>query len=110
MKHFRRVFLIVLDSLGIGEAPDASLFSDEGSDTLGAIRQSAAFHCPNLEKLGLFEIDGVKGEKNDKPLAAVARMREASMGKDTNRTLGDRWAGFALAASHLSKRLPEGAD
>ena len=81
MKPLKRVFLIVLDSLGIGEAPDASLFSDEGSDTLGAIRQSASFSCPHLEKLGLFELEGVKGERRGKHTAAIARMREASKKK-----------------------------
>ena len=83
MKHFRRVFLIVLDSLGIGEATDAALFSDKGSHTLKAIRSEAAFCCPNLERLGLFEIDGVNGKKSGKHTAAVARMCEKSMGKDT---------------------------
>ncbi|MBE6662698.1 MAG: phosphopentomutase [Ruminococcaceae bacterium] len=105
MKRFRRVFLIVLDSLGIGEAPDASLFSDEGSDTLGAIRQSASFRCPNLETLGLFEIEGVKGEKHGKHTAAVARMRETSMGKDT--TIG-HWEIAGLVSPSPLPTYPNG--
>lgn len=78
----KRVFLIVLDSFGIGEAPDAALFGDEGSNTLGAVRKSRYFDCPNLIKLGLFDINGVDGGTKN-PLGSFAAMREASMGKDT---------------------------
>ncbi len=78
----KRLFLIVLDSFGIGEEPDAYLWNDEGSNTLGAIREHENFNCPNMEKLGLFNIDGVGGGISN-PLAAHARMRESSMGKDT---------------------------
>ena len=78
----KRVFLIILDSMGIGELPDASLWQDEGSNTLGAIRAHANFHCPNLEKLGLFNIEGVGGGVAA-PTASFARLAERSMGKDT---------------------------
>ncbi len=78
----KRLFLIVLDSFGIGEEPDAYLWNDEGSNTLGAIREHENFNCPNMKKLGLFNIDGVGGGVTS-PLAAHARMRESSMGKDT---------------------------
>lgn len=78
----KRLFLIVLDSFGIGEEPDAYLWHDEGSNTLGAIRGHENFNCPNLKKLGLFNIDGVGGGV-DQPLAAHARLQESSMGKDT---------------------------
>lgn len=78
----KRLFLIVLDSFGIGEEPDAYLWHDEGSNTLGAIRKHENFNCPNLKKLGLFNIDGVGGGV-DNPLAAHARLQESSMGKDT---------------------------
>ena len=57
----KRFFIIVLDSVGIGEMPDSASFGDAGSNTLGAIRRSPAFDCPNLEKLGLFNIEGVGG-------------------------------------------------
>ncbi len=69
----KRVFLIVLDSLGIGEMPDASLFGDAGSNTLGSIRTNGDFNCPNLQKMGLFNIDGVGGEHGD-ATASYARM------------------------------------
>ena len=80
----KRVFIIVLDSLGIGEAPDARLFGDEGANTLRSISKSKSFSIKNLIKLGLCEIDGVDylgGCENT--LGAVCRMRELSMGKDT---------------------------
>ena len=68
--------------MGIGESPDAALFGDAGSNTLGSIRNSASFACPNLASMGLFNVDGVGGGVLA-PTASYARMREASMGKDT---------------------------
>ena len=56
-----RVFLTVLDSFGIGEAPDAREFGDLGANTLGSIRNCKNFRADNLKKLGLFNIDGVGG-------------------------------------------------
>ena len=78
----KRVFIIVLDSMGIGELPDAHLWHDEGSNTLGAIRNHPNFNCPNLTKLGLFNIESVGGGIAN-PEASFARMAEKSMGKDT---------------------------
>ena len=80
----KRVFLIVLDSFGIGEEPDAAAFGDVDVNTLRSVAGSPFFRVPNFQKLGLFNIDGVTvGEKSDAPMAAVARLREKSMGKDT---------------------------
>ena len=80
----KRVFLIVLDSFGIGGAPDAAAFGDEGSDTLAAIAANPAFDCPSLQKLGIFNIEGVQcGTPSAAPAAAFGRLQEASMGKDT---------------------------
>ncbi len=81
----KRVFLMVLDSLGIGGATDAEAFGDIGSNTLGAILSSGLLKVENLKKLGLFNIDGVKGGI-ERPLASYARLKEKSAGKDT--TLG----------------------
>ncbi len=78
----KRLFLIVLDSFGVGELPDAYLWQDEGSNTLGAIRNHPNFRCPNMQALGLFNIEGVGGGVPS-PKASFARMRETSMGKDT---------------------------
>ena len=100
----KRVFLVVLDSFGIGEAPDAALFGDAGSNTLGAIRKHPDFHCPNLEKLGLFHIEGVGGGKGQ-PEASYARMRERSMGKDT--TIG-HWEIAGLISEKPLPTYPNG--
>lgn len=80
----KRIFLIVLDSVGIGEMPDAEAFGDKGSNTLKAASESRYFSMPNMGKLGLFHIDGVSiGEPDTAPLGAFARMTESSKGKDT---------------------------
>ena len=84
----KRIFLIVLDSFGIGELPDAKNFGDEGSNTLLAILSSKNFVTPNLKKMGLFNIDGVKNIVPPnylvgKPTGAYGRMIEKSIGKDT---------------------------
>ena len=79
---FNRVFLIVLDSFGIGALPDAEKFGDEGSNTLKAIRNHTYFNCPNLKQLGLFNIESVGGGVKN-PTGCFARMAEASAGKDT---------------------------
>lgn len=80
----KRVFLIVLDSLGIGEAPDAQLFSDVGANTLKRISASDKFNIPTLTRLGIGNVDGVDYiKKCDTPLASTARLREISLGKDT---------------------------
>lgn len=80
----KRVFLIVLDSFGIGAMPDAAEYGDVGVNTLGTVAGSSHFHMPNMAKLGLFNIDGVTvGEREPSPTALHARMTEASKGKDT---------------------------
>ena len=80
----KRVFLIVLDSVGIGEMPDAADYGDAGSNTIKAASTSPYFSMPNMRKLGFFNIDGVEiGEKEAAPTGAVARMTEVSKGKDT---------------------------
>ena len=100
----KRFFIIVLDSVGIGEMPDAAAFGDAGSNTLCAIRKSAAFNCPNLAKLGLFNIEGVGGGV-DAPQAAYARMRELSAGKDT--TIG-HWEIAGLVSERPLPTYPDG--
>ncbi|GLB58067.1 phosphopentomutase [Cytobacillus sp. NCCP-133] len=82
---YKRVFLIVMDSVGIGEAPDAEKFGDKGADTLGHIAERMnGLNMPNLGKLGLSNIREIKGiQKAEKPLAFYTKMQEASNGKDT---------------------------
>ncbi len=97
----KRVFLIVLDSFGIGALPDAELFGDIGANTLGSISKSKKFNIPNLIKLGLGNIDGVDCvPKTASPTATVARLEEKSMGKDT--TVGH----FELSGVKMPKPLP----
>lgn len=84
MENKKRVFLIVLDSFGIGEMPDAKKYGDEGSNTLAAIVKSKKYKTPNLEKLGLFNIEGVDCKEDvENPQASFARLAESSNGKDT---------------------------
>jgi phosphopentomutase len=84
-QSFKRIFLIVLDSVGIGEMPDAAQFGDQGAHTLGHIAEKMnGLQLPNLQKLGLGNIEEVQGvEPVQHPLAAYGRMKEASVGKDT---------------------------
>lgn len=83
----KRVFIVVLDSVGIGELPDAKAYGDEGSHTLYGASQSTLFHMPNMKKLGLFHIDGVKEKFPEVEgldfEGTIARMAELSKGKDT---------------------------
>ena len=97
----KRVFLIVLDSFGIGEAEDAPAYGDIGVNTLRSVSSSKFFQMPNMGELGLFQIDGVTvGEKKEKHAALIARMRERSKGKDT--TIGH----WEIAGVYSPKPLP----
>ncbi|MBR3063165.1 MAG: phosphopentomutase, partial [Exiguobacterium sp.] len=84
MKKFKRIFLVVMDSVGIGEAPDAEQFGDKGADTLGHIaREHNGLNMPNMGKLGLSNIKPIQGiDASDAP-SAYGRMEEISAGKDT---------------------------
>ena len=102
----KRVFLIVLDSLGIGAAPDAAQFGDAGANTLQSVSQSAEFSVENLQKAGLGNIAGVSCVPfAEKPTAAVARLREQSMGKDT--TIG-HWELAGVISPHAMPTYPNG--
>lgn len=102
----KRVFLIVLDSVGIGEMPDAAEYGDAGSNTLKAVSKSAYFSMPNMRKLGFFNIDGVDiGEKECRPAGAFARMKEVSRGKDT--TIG-HWEIAGLISKQPLPTYPNG--
>jgi phosphopentomutase len=81
----KRVIIVVLDSVGMGELPDASKYGDTGSNTLGNIASAVeGFSLPNLEKLGLGNIEGIKGFKAaEAPTGCFGRMEERSAGKDT---------------------------
>lgn len=85
MGKYQRVFLIVLDSLGIGAMPDAKRFGDTGADTLGHISDTVAhLNIPNLQKLGLANLHPLKQVPAvEHPMACCARLFEKSNGKDT---------------------------
>ncbi|MBE6783029.1 MAG: phosphopentomutase [Ruminococcaceae bacterium] len=102
----RRIFLCVLDSLGIGNAPDAVFFGDKGADTLRSISSSEKFRIDNLIKLGIGNIDTVDYlEKTSSPLAAVGRLTEKSKGKDT--TIG-HWEIAGIVSENPLPTYPDG--
>lgn len=103
----RRVFLVVLDSVGIGALPDAELYGDEGSNTLAAAATGKGFAMPNMEKLGLFDIEGVRNLKtgNEAPAGAFGRLAEASKGKDT--TIG-HWEIAGIVSESPLPTFPAG--
>lgn len=81
---YKRIFLIVMDSLGIGEAPDAKDYNDLGANTIGHIAEKMDLNIPNLEALGYGNIAPIRNVKRvEKPLAFYTKMMEASLGKDT---------------------------
>jgi phosphopentomutase len=113
----KRVFMIVLDSVGIGEMPDAALYGDEGSNTIRSCSKDSNFYLPNAEAYGLFELEGIddlKGINLPKDLdvkslakkpSFVARMAEASKGKDT--TTG-HWEMAGLISKEPMPTFPDG--
>ncbi|MBR5827253.1 MAG: phosphopentomutase [Clostridia bacterium] len=104
--NYKRVFLVVLDSVGIGELPDASEYGDEGSNTLKSCMTVKECELPNLKRLGLFNIDGVGcGEKETSPIGVYGRCKERSKGKDT--TTG-HWEICGLVSEKPFPTYPDG--
>lgn len=102
----RRVFLIVLDSCGVGQAPDAAEFSDQGADTMRTIAKSGRFEIPNLLRLGLGDIEGIDYlKKPSRRKAAVGKAAERSRGKDT--TTG-HWEIAGLVSESPMPTYPDG--
>lgn len=104
---YKRVFLIVMDSVGIGEAPDAEKYNDKGADTLGHIAEHrGGLNMPNMAKLGLSNIREIKGvPKADQPLAYYTKMQEASAGKDT---MTGHWELMGLRIDTPFQVFPDG--
>ncbi len=107
----KRVFLIVLDSFGIGAMEDSAAYGDIGVNTLGTVSASPFLQIPNMRKMGLFQIDGVRdilpgsrGE-TERHTALVARMKERSRGKDT--TIG-HWEIAGVCSPRPLPTYPEG--
>lgn len=105
---FKRIHLIVLDSVGIGEAPDAHLFGDEGADTLGHIGEHMenGLHMPHLARMGLSNIKKIQGIPEEQaPIALYGKMQEASVGKDT---MTGHWEMMGLNIDQPFKVYPNG--
>lgn len=107
MQPFKKVHVIVMDSVGIGEAPDADKFGDAGSNTLGHIAEKMnGLNMPNMENLGLSNIRELKGiNKTEKPAAFYGMMQEASVGKDT---MTGHWEIMGLNIDTPFKVYPDG--
>ncbi|MDR7072616.1 phosphopentomutase [Fictibacillus barbaricus] len=106
--RFKRTFLIVMDSVGIGEAPDAEKFGDKGAHTLGHIAEHMnGLKVPNLEKLGLGNIDpSIKGvSPSESPEANYAKLPELSNGKDT---MTGHWEIMGLHIKEPFQTFPDG--
>ncbi len=102
----KRVILIVLDSFGIGEMPDAAAFGDAGSDTLHSVANNPHFSMPHTIEMGLFNIEGVREPgAAARPTGSYARMTEASAGKDT--TIG-HWEIAGLISKTAFPVFPDG--
>ena len=104
----KRIFLIVLDSVGVGEMPDAAAYGDEGSNTVKAAATSGLLDMPNMKKLGFFNIKGIDDMYDDNPkdfTAMVGRMAEASKGKDT--TTG-HWEIAGIISEQPMPTFPDG--
>ena len=102
----KRVFLIVLDSFGIGEAPDADIFGDVGANTLRTISGSPKFNCPNMTKLGLFNVEGTDYKEGvENPIGMYGKMQEESMGKDT---IIGHWELAGLVSHKPMPTFPQG--
>ncbi|MRH43534.1 phosphopentomutase [Aquibacillus halophilus] len=107
VSKFKRVFLLVLDSVGIGESPDAKEYNDSGADTLGHIATHRnGLNMPNMAKLGLSNIREIEGiNKADKPMAYYTKMQEASAGKDT---MTGHWEIMGLHIDTPFRTFPDG--
>lgn len=102
----KRIFLIILDSFGIGAMEDAPAYGDTDVNTLRSVATSPYFQMDNMAALGLFHIDGVTvGSKPPVHQAAIARMKESSKGKDT--TIG-HWEIAGICSAHPLPTYPQG--
>lgn len=104
---FKRIHLVVLDSVGIGESPDAHIFGDEGADTLGHIAKAMkGLNMPNMAKLGLSNIRKLEGIPVEaEPIGYYGKMQEASVGKDT---MTGHWEMMGLKIDKPFKVYPNG--
>ena len=103
---YKRIFMIVLDSVGIGEAPDAAKYGDVGSNTIKSISMNPNFKSDTMETLGLFNVDGVDYRDDyPNPIGAYGKCSELSNGKDT--TTG-HWEMMGVITEKPAPTFPEG--
>ncbi len=103
---YKRIFLIVLDSVGIGEAPDADKYGDVGSNTIRSISTNPNFSANTMSSLGLFNVDGVDYHENcENPIGAYGKLTEVSNGKDT--TTG-HWEMMGIISDKPFPTFPDG--
>lgn len=106
MEKFKRVFLIVADSFGVGSAPDAADYGDDGANTLRSVSKSAFLNIPFLTSLGIFNIDDVQcGTPVSLPVASFGKARERSAGKDTT---SGHWEIAGLVSQNKMPVFPNG--
>ena len=103
---YKRIFLVVLDSVGHGEAPDAKKYGDTGSNTIKSISENKNFKGDTMEKLGLFNVDGIDYHKNyENPIGSYGKCQEMSAGKDT--TTG-HWEMMGIISEKPFPTFPKG--
>src|SRR5512134_210857 len=106
MRPFRRAVVVVCDGLGVGEAPDAAAFGDQGSDTLGHVLASREVRIPHLSALGLGNLTPTfHGARNPRPEGAYGKMAERSAGKDT---ATGHWEMTGLVTERPFRTFPHG--
>ncbi|HUQ87419.1 MAG TPA: hypothetical protein VM096_07670, partial [Vicinamibacterales bacterium] len=102
---FSRAIVIVLDSVGIGELPDAALYEDQGSNTLGNIAAAVPLHIPTLAAMGMSRLVALKQRPAAPPTAAYGRMAERSSGKDS---VTGHWELMGLVLDRAFPTFPHG--
>jgi phosphopentomutase len=105
MPPFTRAIVIVMDSVGIGELPDASAYGDEGSNTIGNIAKQIPLRVPTLRSLGLDRLVSIGGKPSDRPTAARGKMAEASAGKDS---VTGHWEMMGIVLDRAFPTFPKG--
>ncbi|MGX7092586.1 phosphopentomutase [Hutsoniella sourekii] len=104
--NFKRIHLLVMDSVGIGQAPDAAEFNDEGAHTLGHIAETVDLKLPNMEAMGLGNIEALKGiQTQSAPKAYWTKLQEVSAGKDT---MTGHWEIMGLKIEQPFRVFPDG--
>ena len=102
---FKRAIVIVMDSVGIGELPDASAYGDEGSNTVGNIAKRIPLNVTTLRSLGLDRLVSIGGTRLASPLASTGRMAEASAGKDS---VTGHWEMMGVVLERAFPTFPNG--